>query len=84
MAIELRVATLHDIPAMHRVRMSMRENRLRSRIGPTDYANAMTKPGKGWVVGTHDKGLGFAVGNRTNGNIWALCADPCHEGRGID
>lgn len=78
----LREATPADIPAMHRVRMSVLENRLRARvIAEADYASAMAR-GRGWVVEEKGEVVGFAVGDAADGNIWALFVHPDHEGRG--
>lgn len=71
-----------DIGAMHRVRLSVRENRLASAIGEHDYASAIDETGRGWVVEPEGMIVAFAVGNGVTGNIWALFVDPAHEGRG--
>lgn len=79
----LRQATIADIPEMQRVRMSVRENRLVSTIiTEEDIRSAIEESGRGWVVEADDRIVGFAVGNRTNGNIWALFVEPSQEGRG--
>ena len=82
-APELRPATLADIPAMHRVRLAVRENRLVStRLLERDYVEALTLGGRGWVALAEGEVIGFSVGNARTGNIWALFVDPRHEGRG--
>jgi GNAT superfamily N-acetyltransferase len=81
-AAALRQAYLSDIPAMHRVRLAVRENRLASAITEHDYAVAIEKTGRGWVVEADDKVVAFAVGNAVTGNIWALFVEPLHEGNG--
>lgn len=69
---------------MHRVRMSVRENRLVSVvITEADYLPFLEEPCRGWVVEEDGAVVGFAAGNATNGNIWALFVDPDHEGRGL-
>lgn len=79
----LRGALRADIPAMHRVRMSVRENRLRTRtITEADYVPAMETHGRGWVIEESGEVVGFAVGDKRDGNIWALFVHPDHEGRG--
>ncbi len=85
---ELRQATRADIPGMHRVRLAVRENRLTSgAITEADYAPAIETTGRGWVIvedGVEGGEVrGFAVGNATSGDIWALFVDPLHEGRGF-
>jgi GNAT superfamily N-acetyltransferase len=79
----LRPARRSDIPAMHRVRMAVRENRIASGvIDEADYIPAIETTGHGWVVEEDGAIVGFAVGNATDGNIWALFVDPRHEARG--
>jgi GNAT superfamily N-acetyltransferase len=83
MAITLRTARQSDIPGMHRVRLAVRENRLTSSaITEQHYIPAIEQTGRGWVAEENGVVLGFAVGNKTTGNIWALFVDPAHEGRG--
>jgi len=79
----LRQAVVADIPGMHRVRMAVKENRLASTVvTEADDAPAIEKTGRGWVVEIEGQVLAFAVGNKTNGNIWALFVDPAHERKG--
>ena len=79
----IRQALPTDIPAMHRIRMAVKENVLASvALTEADYAEAIGTTGRGWVAETGGEIVGFAVGNATNGNIWALFVHPDHEGRG--
>lgn len=79
----IRQALIGDIPAMHRVRLAVRENRLTStRIGEADYVPAITVTGRGWVAERDGVVAGFAIGNLETGNIWALFVDPEAEGQG--
>jgi GNAT superfamily N-acetyltransferase len=79
----LRQAQPADWAAMHRVRMSVLENRLTSTVlTEGDYLAAIDSPGRGWVVEENGVVVGFAVGNSQTGNIWALFVDPDHEGSG--
>jgi len=81
--VVIRQAVIADIPAMHRVRLAVRENRLtRSRIGEADYVPEITVTGRGWVAEQDGVIAGFAIGNLETGNIWALFVDPDAEGRG--
>lgn len=67
---------------MHRVRLSVRENRLTSTIiSEDDYIAAIEQTGRGWVIEHDARIAGFAIGIR-NGNVWALFIDPACEGRG--
>lgn len=78
----LRQAVRGDISAMHRVRLSVRENTLASAIGESDYVSAIEQTGRGWVIELRGKIVAFAVGNAMTGNVWALFVDPAHERRG--
>ncbi len=78
-----RQAVRADIPGMHRVRMAVRENRLVSTvITEADYISEIEVTGRGWVAEDRGVIVGFAIGNKVTGNIWALFVDPDHEGRG--
>jgi ribosomal protein S18 acetylase RimI-like enzyme len=84
MPMLLRLATKNDIPAMHRVRLAVRENKLTSSvITEADYLPAMEETGRGWVAEQAGQIVGFSVGNAQTGNIWALFIDPNHEAKGI-
>ena len=79
----LREALREDIPAMHRVRLAVVENRLRTRVvTEEDYLGYLEAHGKGWVAEDGGQVVGFAVGDARDGNIWALFVDPRHEGQG--
>jgi GNAT superfamily N-acetyltransferase len=82
--MSLRTATIADIPAMHQVRMAVRENRLSDplRITEGDYAEHLGVVGRTWVVEHEGAVVAFAAGRFTDGNIWALFVTPEHEGRG--
>ncbi len=79
----LREATRQDVPAMHRIRMAVTENRLTSAlIWEADYVRAIEVTGRGWVVEAQGEIVAFSIGNATNGNMWALFVHPDHERRG--
>jgi hypothetical protein len=46
----LRQATLDDIPAMHRIRLAVRENRTSGAIREEHYNREIEVSGRGWVV----------------------------------
>ena len=76
----LRQAIAADIPSIQRVRHSVRENRLVSTtIRDDQVRDAIELTGRGWVIESAGEVLAFAVGNATNGNIWALFVHPDHE-----
>jgi GNAT superfamily N-acetyltransferase len=79
----LRQATLADIVAMHRVRTSVRENRLVSTvISDDDYREHIETLGRGWVIEIGGEIVAFAIVNARDGNVWALFVHPEHERRG--
>ena len=79
----LRQAVAADIPSIQRVRHSVRENRLVSTtISDGQVREAIELTGRGWVIESGGEVVAFAVGNATNGNIWALFVHPDHERRG--
>jgi GNAT superfamily N-acetyltransferase len=81
--VELRQANKSDIPAMHRVRLAVRENVLSDpgRITESDYLAALDELGRTWVIETNGAIAAFATAYR-NGSIWALFVHPDHEGHG--
>jgi GNAT superfamily N-acetyltransferase len=79
----LRQAQRADIAAIQRVRHSVRENRLTSSvITDDDVQTAIEATGRGWVIEDGGVVVAFAVGFKSDGNIWALFVDPHHERRG--
>lgn len=83
MNVNIRQAQASDAAAMHRVRMSVAENRLTSvLVLQREYVTAVEEDGRGWVAELDGAIVGFAVGNLKNGNVWALFVEPAHEGKG--
>jgi GNAT superfamily N-acetyltransferase len=80
-----RQASVYDIPAMSRIRLSVLENRLRdpARITPQMYADFLEKDGRGWVAQVDGDIVAFSYANRIDGSIWALFVDPRFEGQGL-
>jgi GNAT superfamily N-acetyltransferase len=82
-SVVLRAARASDIPAIQRVRASVKENRLVSTVvTDEDVRTAIEDTGRGWVVEKAGEVVAFAIGNAVNGNIWALFVRPEAEGRG--
>ena len=83
--MRIRPASMADFPAMHRIRLAVRENRLSDpgRIGPGDYRAILEGGGRGWIAESGGDVLGFAVGDLDRRNVWALFVDPEAEGRGV-
>jgi RimJ/RimL family protein N-acetyltransferase len=83
--MSVRIATAEDIPAMHRIRLSVRENALSdpSKVRSDDYRPFLAVKGCGWVYETDGEIVGFAIADSVERNIWALFVDPGFERRGI-
>ena len=83
MSAIFRRADRADVPGIQRVRHSVRENRLVSRIiEDEEVVEAIDRTGRGWVVEEDGQIIAFAIGNSSSGNVWALFVDPEHEGCG--
>ncbi len=82
--MQIRPASEADIPEMHRIRTSVRENRLAipSLVQPGDYRAMLAEHGRGWVAESDGRIIGFAVADLSRRNVWALFVDPASEGRG--
>ncbi len=89
-----RPMTVDDIPAVLEVRFATVENAITLEelerdygITPATIAAAMTSDSRGWlcedVEGDEGKVVGFAMGDRTNGEVQVVAVLPSHEGRGI-
>ena len=79
----IRVALASDVPAIQRVRRSVRENRLVSTtIDDIQVREAIEVTGRGWVIDVSGEVVAFAIGNAESGNIWALFVHPEYERRG--
>jgi GNAT superfamily N-acetyltransferase len=81
----IREAQITDIPAIQKVRNSVRENTLSdpNLVTDKDCENYITIKGKGWVCELEGKVVGFAIADITDNNIWALFMDPIYEKKGI-
>ena len=81
----VRPATVADIPAMHDVRLAVRENALRdpTRVQPADYAALLAGAGRGVVAEAGGRLVGFGIADGASRNLWALFVAPGFEGRGI-
>jgi GNAT superfamily N-acetyltransferase len=84
MRFRIRPACTPDIPAMHRVRNSVRENRL---SGPARITEASYRPyvaaGSAWVAAAGKDVLGFALLDGPAERVEALFVHPGAEGIGI-
>jgi len=80
-----RRAVSADIAHMSRIRLSVRENRLRdpARVTQQMYEDFLDRDGRGWVAQVDGVTVAFSYANRLDGSIWALFVDPEHEGKGL-
>ena len=83
--VHIRRATDGDIPEMHRIRMSVRENQLADAglIRPEDYRVMLNERGRGWVAELDGQLAGFAIADLKRSNIWALFVTPAFESCGF-
>ncbi len=67
---QLRQSRRQDIPAMHGVRLAVRENALSSNlINEASYRPATEETGRGWVIEENGRVVAFGVANHVTGNI---------------
>ncbi len=81
----LRLATVHDIDAMHAVRLAVHENALsdENRVRHEHYRTMLQEYGRGWVHEESDKVVAFGIADQAHRNIWALFVAAGFEGQGI-
>ena len=81
----IRLATVHDIDAMHAVRLAVLENALadENRVRPEHYRAMLQESGRGWVYEESDRVVAFGIADHARRNIWALFVTPGFEGQGI-
>ena len=82
--LTFRRAVEADIPAIMRIRMAVRENRLSNPalVTPTMCVDYLDKLGRTWVAELDGDIIGFSYADRAGASIWALFVDPSHEGLG--
>lgn len=85
----LRRALPADIPALFKVRTSVRENHLsmealaQLNITFETLPSLLAGAGRGWVIECNRKIVAFAMANATEKTIFALFVLPDYEGRGL-
>ena len=84
MSFAIRLAGIADVRAMHRLRNSVRENRLSDpqRISEASYL-PFVAAGSSWIAETDTCILGFGIIDANKANVWALFVDAGAEGRGV-
>ena len=83
--MNIREATIADIPQIQVVRHAVKENQLSDPglVTDRDCEVYITQRGKGWVCEADGQIAGFAIADLQDHNIWALFLLPEYEGRGI-
>ena len=81
----IRPAQLTDIPAMHRIRLAVKENVLNTPglVTEAHYAEMLNGRGMGWVAKEEGQIAGFAIVDFALNNVWALFVDPDFEAKGL-
>lgn len=82
--VHIREATAADVPAMHEIRIAVRENRLSDplRLRPEDYRRRLAPEGTGFIAEADGRMIGFAIADVDRRRVWALFVDPLFEGQG--
>lgn len=81
---------IDDLPAVFAVRVSTAENALTMEqlerdygVSPQSVAEGMKADLKGWVCEESGAVVGFAIGDRSSGEVHVVAVLPEHEARGI-
>ena len=74
-----------DVPAVHVIRLRVRENRLRNPkvVQEADYLTFMARDTMSWVCEVDGVIAGFVMVDAEKQNLWALFVAPEQEGKGI-
>lgn len=83
--VSIRTATIADVPAMHAIRLAVRENRLSdpARITEASYLPYVDAGSVQVAIDAAGRVVGFAAIDRGAGSVWALFVDPAAEGQGV-
>lgn len=84
MSVAIRTAVRADIPAMHRLRLAVGENRLSrpDSIAAQSYV-PFVESRNAWVAEDYDAIVGFAALDAEAGSVWALFVSADAQGMGI-
>ena len=90
MTFSFRKMRARDLPAVFELRVSPRETAVTMEelehdygITPASLAEAMAADVKGWLCEEQGLVVGFAMGDRSNGEVQVVAVRPGYEGRGI-
>jgi ribosomal protein S18 acetylase RimI-like enzyme len=83
--LTVRAARATDVPAMHAIRLAVRENRLGSpdRVTQSDYRTRLLRGDGAWVAERNGAIVGFAMVDPPSRSIWALFVSPQAERSGV-
>ena len=79
----------HDIASLFVVRIATRENTYTmdglERLGITEASvtDMIKTTHRGWLCEVDKQVVGFAMGNRKNGEMWVIAVLPDYEGKGV-
>jgi ribosomal protein S18 acetylase RimI-like enzyme len=85
----VREITPEDMADIFRVRIATRENAFTleelARLGITESSvrEMLTSTHRGWLGEEGGETVGFAMGDKSRGEMWVVAVLPSHEGRGI-
>ena len=85
MQITLRSAIQNDVPEMHTLRTSVKENVLSdsNALGHSDYLPYLGDIGETWVAIANGRLAGFVTLDWHKSSVWALFVSPQFEGNGV-
>jgi ribosomal protein S18 acetylase RimI-like enzyme len=87
--IAYREITPADIPALFRVRVATwhnpngAEEMTRMGITPESVRQVLATTHRGWLAERGGEVIGFAMGNRADGEMWVIAVLKPYEGRGV-
>jgi GNAT superfamily N-acetyltransferase len=83
--LTVRAARATDVPAMHAIRLAVRENRLGSpdRVTESDYRVRLLRGDGAWVAERDGGIVGFAMVDPPSRSVWALFVSPQAERGGV-
>jgi GNAT superfamily N-acetyltransferase len=83
--VTYREAMPEDIPGLHHIRLSVKENALSdpNLVKEEDYIPFLVSKGKGWLGMVDNTIIGFSIVDLENNNVWALFIHPDYEGNSV-
>jgi len=87
--MKFREITENDVPDLFTIRAATRENTISKKqlaelgINEKSVLAMVDTTHRGWLCVEDDRVIGFAMGNRENGEMWVIAILPDYEDRGI-